>query len=229
MKTVFVFAGCGGTFWTATPQLAALTKKYKPDLVLYIDPDRLEGHNLERQWVLATEGQEKAEAAMLACSDSRAMYFPETFPPSMRSGINDEIEDGDRVIVVTNVDSNPARVKIRDWCLNRRGWTAQIVSGCDLTYGQVYYGIYVDRHPLVDWIENHPDVVEPTEPGPACGQNISSNAMTGVFLGWALQEVMLHAEDPGYAPVQEYYWKVDGEGRVRVWTELVQKTGEVLV
>jgi hypothetical protein len=219
-----VFAGCGGTFWTATPFLSALLKKIRPDLVAFVDPDFLTAENKHRQWVTSEVERAKASLAAEAVlgADWRARCITEIDPFPESTRLHPEVWarfNGVDLIVVCNVDTNQARLNIRNWCRQREGFCAMVVSGCDRTYGQVYYGIWQDREALLDWLPAHPDVEEQTQPRDACGQNIMSNAQTGVFLGWAIQDVVsvyINGTDVG----KEYYWKKEG-GKVKSWMDEV--------
>lgn len=217
----FIFAGCGGTFWTATPLLAALVRKYRPDLCAFVDPDTLETRNLGRQWVTQEPGVSKvvagAEAVMAfgAVSECKQEKFPCVMPKF----------DGMDTIVITNVDSNQARLDIRRWCRGRPGFSAMIVSGCDKDYGQVWWGAWKDQDTIYDFLPAHPDLEQVRQPGDACGQNIMSNAQTGVLLGWALDDVMRGYADGCYPFVREYYWKLK-EGEVKAWTDTLPGVGD---
>jgi len=236
----FIFAGCGGTFWTATPFLAALVRKYRPDLCAFVDPDFIEAGNLNRQWVNETEERAKAtlaRAAVMGPKEHAAITDIDFFPKCTV----DHKEcwkqfDGMDTVVITNVDSNQARLDIRRWCRGRPGFSAMIVSGCDTDYGQVYWGAWKDQDAIYDFLPSHPDLEQARQPTDACGQNIMSNAQTGVFLGWALDDVMRGYADGCYPFAREYYWKLK-EGRVammrrmsrptvKAWTEQVPARGD---
>lgn len=222
----FIFAGCGGTFWTATPILAALVKKYKPDLCAFVDPDILEAHNLQRQWVNADAGQSKVTVARFAVMGEAAEHGSIASVNRFPEGGGQQF-DGMDVIVITNVDSNAARLDIRNWCRRRPGFSAMIVSGCDKTYGQVYTGIWHNQDALVDWGEWHPEMESPTSPANTCGQNIMSNAQTGVYLGWALMDVM--EQYLGGGDAREYYWSRDqGTSCLKGWMETIPMKVSVL-
>lgn len=221
-KATFVFVGCGGTFWCASPMLAALVKRYNPETTIFVDPDKLERRNLERQWcvqprtVRDNEGY-KARLAQAAVRPGLSISTTETF----QEGANDlrEALEGRAVVLVCNVDSDKARIDMAQWASMRQAETVMILSGCDTDYGQVYYGWWKNGESVRDWRKSHPDVTEDEKPKDSCGQNIMSNALSGVLLGLALEEVMPYVmRDQLPTEVKEWYWKREGTA-LKTWVD----------
>lgn len=226
MKVVFV--GCGGTFWCASPMMAALVRRYMPERCYFVDPDVLEERNLERQWVTSKTHQLKARNACTAVLGPcyRAPVTGVQFQGMWADFVEKYRKElsGSDVVLVVNVDNDDARLQIREFCREHTGKAVMVMSGCDVAHGQVYTGWWEDGRPLNDWAVWHPDVVKDKPPADTCGQNIFSNAMTGVFLGAAFQTVC-DALDQRVTPTTalEWYWKrEDGDFRMRSWTDEIE-------
>lgn len=231
-QRVFVFVGCGGTFWTASPTLAALTKKYQPQKCFFVDPDVLEERNLERQWVLAQPFDTKANIGRKAIvgAEMRATIEGKSCLQLFSEWLQEhrgELADKD-VVFIVNVDNDDARLEIRDYCrLLHRGTAIMVMSGCDVNYGQVYTGWWEEQRPHHDWAESHPDIQRNKPPGDRCGQNIFSNSMTGAFLGAAMHHVCGHLELEEKPEVMlEWYWRRgENDYIIKSWTDEVVPTG----
>lgn len=225
-QTVMVFVGCGGTFWTASPMLAALVRKYNPAMCHFIDPDRVEEQNLERQWVLARPGEPKATLGGSAIGPSGPSKCVERFFWEVRDDLQAHGEAPTMVFVV-NVDNDEARLEVRAFCREYPGTAIMVMSGCDQNFGQVYTGWWDNWRTVHDWLESHPDIREGKPPGDTCGQNIFSNAMTGVFLGAALHHVMdaLRNGEPPEEMLEWYWRRGERDHKIKSWTEAVRRTG----
>jgi hypothetical protein len=149
------------------------------------------------------------------------------------------LPDTGPVILFVNVDNDDARLAIREWCYTRDDMTLMIMSGCDMNYGQVYYGVYRDKGAIHDWFPLHTDVGGDKKPiqqnDGGCGaQSTLSNFVTSSLFAPATLHATKFLGDEADWPEQanEWYWRRDKEtGTMKVWTQQVQllaDIGEVL-
>jgi hypothetical protein len=243
----WAFVGLGGTFYGFLPYLGTLLANWKPPRVHLVDHDCLREENLARQWSLhgyylprpsdrtPSNPEEEILPLMAKASLARTILTPanpsteflsyvEKFPPL-------HLHLGDQpLLLVVNVDNDEARLAARKWCLERKGHTTMVVSGCDMAVeggeargnGQAYYGEYGDTVQPHDWHRRHPDVGDADPPEhPLCGgQTIMANALTGTLVGVAMEKVLQdnqHPRAPG-GPVEEYYWNVAPQEPLNSWT-----------
>lgn len=231
-----VFVGCGGTFWTSSPYFSSLVKAIQPKSLYCVDPDILTEANTERQWCTeqAITGESKAciAASVIEVTQVTSLYFHGMFQDFVNTpDIQEQLEDM-MVLVIVNVDNNDARLAIREWCIAHTQTAIMVMSGCDLNYGQVYYGVYGGRSRGHDWLPLHPDVDGSTPPiqreDDGCGaQSAMSNFMTGALFAPAIEEAVnwfdaTATKDPD--KVGEWYWRRE-DGKTKVWTSFAVATG----
>lgn len=240
-----VFVGCGGTFFMGMPYFKVLVRRCKPRRVVFVDPDKVLGKNLDRQWPYReARGQYKAMVAREEfCSRSNDpvfrrdschveipfLYAPSSFGTLVQLEVvnGGPVNDGD-VLLVVNVDNDEARLEVREWANGRKGWTGMVVSGCEADYGQAYWGAWQDGVVIHDWWVLHPDVGQVGGTEHRCApQTAEANAMTGVLVGLALADLLTCYDwDRSASHVREYYWSMDALMRVRSWTMEVKRQGE---
>jgi hypothetical protein len=235
---VWVFVGCGGTFYAASPYLAVLCKRYCKTPLIIIDPKGVRESDHGRQWTGWTLGSSKVGAASEMLNDrsqrSESILIGESFSSDDR--ILSATTEGKPVIAIVNVDNNAARLEVAEWLAGRVSDGIMIVSGCERTFGQCYPGIWKDGEPVYDWRENHKDVVQDSSSSPSnpCNaQDVRANALTGVLVGMCIEDVaLMMANKVDGMDVVEFYWSVtDGPlGALRMWTTQVpcKKGGVVL-
>lgn len=214
---VWVYVGCGGTLYAATPYLAVLHKRFSPKHTFLIDPDAVELGNYDRQWPGWKPGNSKvsaAEEALVAQDSGMVTCLVEEFRAD--DLVLEEATDGRPVLAIVNVDNDQCRLDVADWLESRVSPGVMTVSGCEHDKGQCYPGIWQDGEAVYDWRENHPDVGQPSETGPACRmQDIRANALTGVLVGMCLESV---SKNPHPVEVQEFYWDLLGRRSTRMWS-----------
>ncbi len=231
-----VFVGCGGTFWTASTYFSAFLKSICPKSVWTVDHDTLTEENTERQWCDVRLWDLKRSKAKIAVNrlgpdrvnrDTSSKAFVGRFQEWARNDkIQEAIEDS-QVLVIVNVDNDEARFAIRDWCIQHPQKAIMVMSGCDLNYGQVYYGVYENEGALHDWKPLHPDVGGVVTPQVraeiGCGaQSTLSNFLTGALFAPAIEEAVTWFYNPvDLWEVGEWYWRRE-EGKLRMWTQLVK-------
>lgn len=217
-----VFVGCGGTFFMGMPLFKVLVHRYKPK-TLFIDPDTVLGKNQDRQWPHAGR-RGRAKSCIAAeefgvhnlsagvCSFAEFIEEPENPLAISRHGDRpNTVKLGD-VLVVVNVDNDKARLEVREWCRNRKGWSGMVLSGCEVNFGQAYWGVWEDMNALHDWAVMHKDVgqVEEDIGHPCAPQTAEANALTGVMAGLALGDLLeLYRTREIPDRVREYYWSRD--------------------
>lgn len=222
-----VFVGCGGTFFMGVPYFKVLVQRCDPRQVLFVDPDKVRGKNLDRQWPYKDlRGEYKAWLA--AQEFGRCSIMDAACGPFLACGV--WVESEKDALVVVNVDNDEARLEVREWAKNRPGWSGMVVSGCEANYGQAYWGAWEDGVAIHDWGELHPDVGRDEGTEHRCApQTAEANAMTGVLAGLALAD-LLAVYQTGVHPtmVREYYWSVDALSRTKSWTMEIVRRGEVV-
>ena len=208
-----VFVGCGGTYWTSANYLCSLLRQMSPSQIDFVDPARLEERNRGRQWCQVGTRRTKAGVArekftppgLFGHAVTSACTFQEWMVDPERLIKRD-------VLVIVNVDNDEARLAVRQWCLERLGRTLMVMSGCDMNYGQVYYGVYEDGGARHDWLPFHLEVVDPkVEPihggtGGCGAQSTMSNFMTGALFGPAILEAIRWWTPAPPPKVSEFYW-----------------------
>lgn len=238
-----VFVGCGGTFWTSSPYFSYLLQEIRPASVYAIDPDKLTEENLERQWCNYSDrnvGVAKATCAMreIALQDRTTCGVYGVAVKKFQEWMNDvdaqeDLEDKP-VLVIVNVDNDEARLAVREWCQQRFRQTIMVMSGCDMNYGQVYYGVYQGAGGLPakhDWFDLHTDVGKRAEPiqrdGVGCGaQSTLSNFMTGALFAPAIEEAVQWFRDEWTVKtVGEWYWRRFEDGKLKAWTQYALPSG----
>jgi len=226
----WVFVGCGGTFYCAVPPLATLLRAHRPHLAVFVDPDKLEPQNLDRQWSNYNQYNAKLYKADMALRQTLPTDCPGDWYccvfPAERLKLNGP------VLLIVNTDNNDSRMDCRQWCLNHSAETAMIVSGCDGAHGQVVWGLY-GQGPTgewgeptgpacVDWLERHPDVdtdrAEDSRDGGCGGQTVYANALTAALLPLAIGNLAAYLK--GESHPKEYYWRI-GRGRLTASTVVI--------
>lgn len=217
-----VFVGCGGTYWTSANYFCSLLKQMNPSIVHLVDPDKLEERDTARQWC---QIKPHPNGLVLKASAAYDLFVPKDLLPSAHSwnwtfqewvtSFDPTYQEdlvGKDILVIVNVDNDEARLAVRQWCLERLGRTLMVMSGCDMNYGQVYYGVYKDGGARHDWLPFHPEVGNPeAKPlqgdGGGCGaQSTMSNFMTGALFGPAILEAIRWWTPTPPPKVSEFYW-----------------------
>jgi hypothetical protein len=233
-----VFVGCGGTFWTAHPYFSSLLRVLSPNWVYYVDPDKLTRENTVRQWCNSEDlvGVSKAKCAgKLLTWPSGPIYDAcvQRFEEWARDTNTQRVLETSEVLVIVNVDNDDARLAVRTWCLEHPQRAVMVMSGCDLNYGQVYYGVYDRNEAIHDWLPLHPDVGNREAPiqhaGMGCGaQSTLSNMVTGALFAPAIEEaIRWFRTDCDLEDVGEWYWRL-AEGVTKAWTSRAALYTEVV-
>jgi hypothetical protein len=211
-EITWMFVGCGGTFYCATPYLAVLLARYKPKLVITVDPDSLVTTNTERQWANASTPRLGAKVLLARFALGADTWAAQTQTVSERFKGADWDELEGPVVLVVNVDSHEGRLECHKWASTRPGVTAMVVSGCDGNKGQCLWGLYKDGEAIHDWLALHPDTYDLSldeRRGTCGGQTILANAITGQLVGMAVEEafdaMLWLPEVPDV--VGERYWR----------------------
>jgi hypothetical protein len=236
-----IFVGCGGTYWTSGNYFCSLLKRLQPLAIRYLDPDWLTPRNTERQWCrednfnilgiskVASAKDTHTPKGLLARTSARTCTF-------QAWALEGDVSIGPRadVIVIVNVDVDDARLAVREWCVNRGGRTLMVMSGCDMNYGQVYFGVYENYGAVHDWKPFHLEVGDPNhkpidgnEPQGCGAQSTLSNLMTGALFGPAILEAVTFWKPEGDLPVVvgEYYWRRNPKTyTTKAWTTVVART-----
>lgn len=220
---VWVFVGCGGTFYAASPYLAVLAKRYYGTQALFLDPDAVRSDNFDRQWPGFIMGESKVELARNALGLPSALGIVGRFDPVDRS-LNKATE-GRPVLAIVNVDNDEARLNVADWLSSRISTGIMVVSGCEKTLGQCYPGVWNEGEAILDWRTLHPDVghTSGSSDDPCNAQTIRSNALTGVLVGMCIEDIAEWLTSAGsHEVLSEFYWDIDPEtDRVKMWELLV--------
>jgi hypothetical protein len=240
---VVVFVGCGGTYWTSANYFCSLLKRLQPSAIHYVDPDRLTERNTDRQWCQgdhAEDGVSKVGAASYDFTPRELGARTFSSPLTFQQWADKWTDAGavalhKDVLVIVNVDNDDARLAIRKWCMGRDGRTLMVMSGCDMNYGQVYFGVYEKLGAVHDWKPFHLDVGDPDhqpidggEPRGCGAQSTLSNYMTGALFAPAILEAMKFWRPDTTLPDQvgEYYWRRDERhDTIRAYTAKVVRTG----
>lgn len=217
---VWVFVGCGGTFYAASPYLAVLARCHAPREVIMVDPDEVEESNYNRQWPgYNLPGSTKvncAEEALGLESLKLASRFQEV------GNLLDEATNGQPVLAVVNVDNDQTRLDVARWLESRVSPGIMIVSGCERMYGQAYPGIWMGGQPIYDWRKIHTDVGEKLAGSTnSCQvQNVRANALTGVLVGMCIEDIADRLEQGNLQFVREFFWNIDREitRMLNMWT-----------
>jgi hypothetical protein len=234
-----VFVGCGGTFFMGMPYFRVLVREIvgrtgegardRPRLY-FVDPDKVIGRNQNRQWPHRSDrGGFKCDIAESEFGWTGAIALAEPFT-SFSSEICSISRD---VLLVVNVDNDAARLEVREWAKNRKGWTGMVVSGCEADYGQAYWGAWQNGVAIHDWRPLHTDVGQDGGTEHRCApQTAEANALTGVLAGLVLRDLLevyrteaSSLERPRM--VREYYWERCSVLQVvKSWTLEVLRQGE---
>ncbi len=221
---VWIFVGCGGTFYAASPYLAVLYKRYHPDTLILMDPNVVKDNGQDRQWPGWNPGISKVsvaeEALIQGDRDFQVINLVDKF--NLTDSMLCKHTEGKPVIAIVNVDNNEARLDVARWLADRCSDGIMIVSGCERTFGQCYPGIWKDGEPVYDWRESHRDVVQGSSSfsdNPCNAQNVRANALTGVLVGMCIEDVAQMIAREWYT-VQEFYWDIRS-GSLRMWTTFV--------
>lgn len=221
---VWVFVGCGGTFYTASPYLAVLRKRYQGDsTTLLIDPDEIVSGNYERQWPGIYGGTLKVTCAerSLILGPTQTVKLAAMFSPT--DNILARETDGQPVLVIVNVDNDNARIVVADWLASRMSTGIMVVSGCERSLGQCYSGVWMDSQPVHDWRDHHKDVGQGEGGTNRCNvQDVRANAMTGVLVGMCIESIALNVQNNMWDQVQEFYWGMEIMDSPRVWASWVK-------
>ncbi|KKL87890.1 hypothetical protein LCGC14_1930160 [marine sediment metagenome] len=205
---VWVFVGCGGTFYAASPYLAVLCKRCGCTAPLLIDPDQVTLDNQDRQWAGYGSPYSKVEAAeeVLGIGED-ATLIVDRFNPV--DSVLCRHTEGKPVIAIVNVDNNAARLEVARWLSDRVSDGIMIVSGCERAFGQCYPGIWKDGEPVYDWRAHHSDVVQDSSSSsdnPCNAQDVRANALTGVLVGMCIEDIARRMSDGDWVNVAEFYW-----------------------
>lgn len=215
---VWVFVGCGGTFYAASPYLAVLCERYGCKEPVLIDPDHVTTGNQDRQWAGYNSSYDKVEVAGQALGvGGECIGLVSKFDPADR--ILCDLTNGKPVIAIVNVDNNAARLEVAQWLSERHSDGIMIVSGCERTFGQCYPGIWKDGEPVYDWRESHRDVVldsSSTPSNPCNAQDVRANALTGVLVGMCIEDVAHRMNEGNWDKVMEFYWNITSDGLTRL-------------
>jgi len=221
MKTldeyVWMFIGCGGTFYAASSYLAVLYRRYNPETTILIDPDIVEEDNYDRQWPGFSPGVSKADVANeLLCDHRHNTCIVGKFNPC--DPLLDKHTDGKPVLAIVNVDNDMARLQVADWLENRISPGIMVVSGCERTFGQCYPGIWMAGEPIFDWRDYHRDVgTGPSSPDRCNAQDIRANALTGTLVGMCIEDIAHRLAYTNLMDVTEFYWDFQ-QGILNMWT-----------
>lgn len=213
---VWVYIGCGGTFYQASPYLSVLQQTHGAGaLVLTIDPDKTSEDGGDRQWPRWHKNFPKANLAVsvlgrLGGDNHKVLVeaFSET-SPELR-----EATDGKPVLAIVNVDNDECRLDVARWLSSRVADGIMLVSGCSRTYGQCYPGVWRGGRPIYDWRKLHTDVGEPEEAGVGgqCNlQTVRANALTGVCVGQCLEDIAMRVDMDNWYNVKEFHWSAEND------------------
>lgn len=220
----WVFIGCGGTLFAASPYLSVLLRRYCKTTSILIDPDVVEKGNQNRQWPGSTVGVPKVFEAHRSLALDDTVRFESRFSP--HDEVLGRLTDGHPVLAIVNVDNDRTRLQVADWLESRQSPGIMIVSGCEKDKGQAYPGIWNDGEAIFDWRETHCDVGGEEGPQNPCNlQDIRANALTGTLVGLCLEDVIgrLGRTNQEFPPqIREFYWASQENGSVRMWTVLAR-------
>jgi hypothetical protein len=223
----WVFIGCGGTFYAASPYLAVLRERYGKTKAILIDPDTVESENYGRQWPGFQPGSTKVSVASQILNEAESWQVVDSFSP-MDEILGRETE-GRPVIAVVNVDNDWTRLDAAEWLASRSSPGIMIVSGCERLHGQCYPGIWMGGEAIFDWREHHSDVGQVGLQANRCNlQDVRANALTGVLVGMCIEDIAFRLQETRcdrIDEVLEFYWSVPSEhgiGSVRMWNTLAK-------
>jgi hypothetical protein len=217
---VWVFIGCGGTFYATGPYLAVLRKRYLGEgPTILIDPDDVERSNHSRQWPTFSPGSPKVTCAGTVL-DCETIAIQAMFNPG--DPVLEKETHGKSVLAIVNVDNDDARLDVAEWLESRHDPGIMVVSGCERTFGQCYSGVWMDGEAVHDWRECHPDVGSESEPIRRCNlQDVRANALTGVCTGMCVEDIERRVRSGFWTELLEFYWNADDSGKVRLWQSTV--------
>ncbi len=213
---VWVFVGCGGTFYAASPYLAVLRGKYgETHKAIFIDPDSLSENNLVRQWPLYCVGESKVSIAASVLGEEDSLQMIERF--SSRDSLVGKETSGKPVLAIVNVDNDDTRLQVAEWLDERVSPGIMVVSGCERLNGQCYSGIWQDGKAILDWRKHHTDVGGERDTGHRCNpQDVRANALTGVCVGMCIEDVARLLESDYVGVAREFWWDIEDD-HLRMW------------
>lgn len=218
----WVFVGCGGTFYAASPYLAVLAKRYCRSKAILIDPDTIGSEDYDRQWPGYPNGWTKVEAAQNALCVEGATRLACRFRAD--DTVLEEATDGRPVLAIVNVDNDEARLDVANWLASRISPGIMVVSGCERNFGQCYPGVWDGGEAILDWRALHPDVGDTSAPpvNPCNLQDVRANALTGVLVGMCIEDVADWLRVVSSEFLSEFYWGIYPETkRVKMWESVV--------
>jgi hypothetical protein len=235
-KLEVAFIGCGGTYWTAANYLCSVVKRLGPAHIAYVDPDKLTEQNTERQWCVGNHGEFDFD---YKCLLAHGLFTPEELLGGaewLSMSVQEWLAPGghlEDLLLIVNVDNDRARLDMHEWCSQRReGRTIMVMSGCDMKYGQVYYGVWENGRPIHDWRPLHLEVGNPDHKpvqqegnNRGCGaQSTMSNFVTGSLFAPALTEALKFwdPDQPDPQDIGEWYWRTSDKG-FKVWEQRVAR------
>ena len=219
---VWVYVGCGGTFYMAAPFLAVQEARRQGGVSVLVDPDCIEDGNEDRQWPGWVPGDAKVEAGRQALyleEDRCAMVEKRFLDSDLAKYVGDR-----SVLAIVNVDNNPTRVEVRNWLSMRHASGALLLSGCEDTMGQAYWGLWDQGKAVHDCLDVHFDVLsEDVTSVDKCNlQTAIANQMTASCLAMAFLDLATCVEflEQGL-PVcpSEFHWASGG-----MWLETQKLT-----
>lgn len=214
---VWVFVGCGGTFYAASPYLAVLRRRYAGEETILFDPGVIKEGNQNRQWP-GYEGTSKVTMADLALSCGETIGLMDPFSSS--DPLLEDRTDGRPVLAIVNVDNDQARLAVADWLASRVSSGIMVVSGCERTFGQCYPGMWIGGQVIHDWRDYHKDVGQDGPNAHRCNQqDVRANALTGVCVGLCVEDIARRVEEGTWSRVSEYYWNTATKGEPSMWHE----------
>ncbi|KKN80407.1 hypothetical protein LCGC14_0330000 [marine sediment metagenome] len=213
---IWVFVGCGGTFYAASPYLAVLRRRYGgKHSTIFIDPDSLAPDNKERQWPLCAPGVTKVSIAAEILGEEEGLEIMARFSPS--DPFLGTETSGKPVLAIVNVDNDDTRLQVAEWLAGRVSPGIMVVSGCERLNGQCYSGIWQDGKAILDWRKYHEDVGEEDDTGHRCNpQDVRANALTGVCVGMCIEDVAGLLEGGLIGSAKEFWWET-GPRTTSVW------------
>lgn len=208
-----ILVGVGGNYWYAERYLLARLCSTVKNIVV-IDPDHIEPHNWGRQWVGARTTTPKVDLAAEAWGklvNPEAVQGVESLVAGVRDLRAKDFTDLEcqGLLIVCLPDNDQARL---DTCVlaedllneGRANHVAVLVAGTDIKRGQSYYGIATRQDSwLHDFRTVHEGEIE-NDGGRTvgCGQVAMSNFMTGICIGYALDEILTAEGET----ISEWYW-----------------------
>jgi hypothetical protein len=223
---VWVFIGCGGTFYAASPYLSILLREYAPsDRPIFIDPDITNVGDWFRQWPSSPPGHSKVHLAAGALGERSDLTLGIVEKFRADDPLLEEKTEGSPVLAIVNVDDDQCGLDVAEWLASRISPGIMVVSGCERDYGQCYAGIWEGGRAILDWRELHSDVGQGHQTSHVCGgQNVRANALTGALVGSCVEDMISWVQCKRQL-LREFYWatKKDKNGEnLRMWTSWVK-------